>query len=53
MKVYSERWLNKLYEKINKRREELAEEYNVSESSIVWIGRDHFIVCKNEQMIRV
>ena len=53
MKVYSERWLNKLYEKINKRREELAEEYNVPESSIVWIGRDRFIICKNEQMIRV
>ena len=53
MKKYSEKWLNKLYEKINKRREELAEEYNVSESSIVWIGCDRFIICKNEQMIRV
>lgn len=53
MKVYSERWLNKLYEKVNKRRKEIAEEYSVPESAIVWIGGDRFIVCKNEQMIRV
>lgn len=54
MKIYSEKYLDKLYKKVNKKKTELAKEYNVSESAIVWIGNNHFIVvCKDEQMIRI
>ena len=42
MKVYSEKYLDKLYERANEQRKKLSEEYNVSESAIVWIGNNHF-----------
>lgn len=53
MKIYSEKYLDKLYERVNEQRKKLSEEYNVSESAIVWIGNNHFIICKNEQTIRI
>ena len=53
MKIYSEKYLDKLYERINEQRKKLSEEYNVSENAIVWIGNNHFIICKNEQTIRI
>ena len=44
---------DKLYEKVNKWRKELAESYGVNESAVVWIGNNHFIVVKDGKEIRI
>ena len=44
---------DKLYEKVNKRRKELAETYGVSENAVVWIGNNRFIVVKDGKCIRI
>lgn len=43
----------KMIEKARKDSEQLASEYNVSVSSIVWIGDNHYIVVKDGKEIRV
>ena len=40
-------------EKAAKDRIELAEEYGVSTSSIVWIGDNHYIVIKDGKEIKI
>lgn len=32
-------------EKARKKKKELAKQYNIDESKIVWIGEDNFILC--------
>lgn len=44
---------DKLYERVNKRRKELAETYDISESAVVWIGNNRFIVVKDDKEIRI
>lgn len=34
----------KQIQKAMKKKEELAKQYNVSVTSIVWVGHDHFII---------
>ena len=40
-------------EKAHKDRTELARQYDVSPSCVVWIGDNHYIVCKNGKEIRI
>ena len=40
-------------EKAQRDRTELAREYNVSLSSVVWIGDNKYIVIKNGKEIRI
>lgn len=42
-----------MIEKTLKDRQELAREYNVSPSSVVWIGDNHYIVVKDGKEIRI
>ena len=42
-----------MIEKAQKDRLELAKEYNVSPSCVVWIGDNHYIVIKDEKEIRI
>ena len=42
-----------MIEKANKDSEELAKEYNVSPSSIVWIGDNHYIIVKDGKEIKI
>ena len=44
---------DKLYERVNKWRKELAETYGVSENAVVWIGNNRFIVVKDGKEIRI
>lgn len=44
---------NKAIEKAMKTKNELAKEYNVSTSSIVWIGNNHYIIVKDGKEIRI
>lgn len=44
---------NVAIEKAIKDKKELAEQYGVSISSIVWIGDNHYIVVKNGEEIKV
>lgn len=44
---------NKAIEKAMKDKNELAKEYNVSTSSIVWIGNNHYIIVKDGKEIRI
>ncbi len=53
MEKYSEKHYDKLYEKVNKWRNELAKMYEVSASAVVWIGNNHFMVCKDNQTIKI
>lgn len=40
-------------EKAQKNRADLAEEYGVSVSSVVWIGDNKYIVVRNGEEIRI
>lgn len=40
-------------EKAQKDSIELAREYGVSRSCVVWIGDNHYIVCKDGKEIRI
>lgn len=42
-----------MIEKAEKDRMELAKEYDVSPSSIVWIGDNHYIVVKDGAEIKI
>lgn len=42
-----------MIEKAAKDKMELSSQYNVSVSSIVWIGDNHYIVIKNGKEIRI
>ena len=44
---------DKLFDLIRRKKQELAISYEVSESSIVFIGDNHFIVVKNGNEIRI
>lgn len=44
---------NVAIEKAEKDRIELAEEYGVSPSAVVWIGDNHYIVVKDGKEIRI
>lgn len=43
----------KAIEKAQRDRAELAEEYNVPESAIVWIGDNKYIIVKDGKEIRI
>lgn len=40
-------------EKAIKDKEDLAKEYDVETSSIVWIGNNHYIIVKDSKEIRI
>lgn len=42
-----------MIEKSHKDRQELAKQYNVSPSSVVWIGDNRYIVVKDGKEIRI
>lgn len=42
-----------LIEKAHKDSKELAKEYGVTPSSVVWIGDNHYIVVKDGKEIRI
>ena len=46
-------YLDKLQDKIQKDRTELALSYEVAETSIVYIGDNHYIVVKDGMEIRI
>ena len=45
--------VNKAIEKAKKEKETLAIKYNVSVSSIVWMGGNNYIIVKNGKEIRI
>ena len=47
------RMKNKAIEKAIRDKEMLAKEYSVSQSAIVWIGNNHYIIVKDGKEIRV
>lgn len=44
---------NVALEKARRDKREIAASYNVPETSIVWVGDNHYIVIKNGKEIRV
>ena len=46
-------FVHKIIDKAQKDRAKLAEEYGVSESSVVWLGDNKYIVVKNGVEIRI
>ena len=44
---------NKVIDKVVKDKAQLAIEYNVQTSSIVWIGNNHYIIVKDGKEIRI
>lgn len=42
-----------MIEKAHKDSKEIAKRYNVSPSSVVWIGDNHYIVVKDGKEIRI
>lgn len=45
--------INKWIEKARSDKEELARQYDVPTSAIVWIGDNHYIVVKDGKEIRI
>ena len=45
--------IEKILDKVQKDEEELSEVYGVPESSIVWIGDNHYMVVKYGESIRI
>ena len=45
--------LKATFDKVQKDRKELATSYKVAESSIVWIGDNHYIIMKDGKEIRI
>ena len=45
--------MDKIHNKVQKDKKELALSYEVSESSIVYIGNNHYIVVKDGMEIRI
>lgn len=44
---------DKVMEKVRRHKRELAENYNVPESAVIWRGNNNYIVVKDGQEIRI
>lgn len=46
-------WIDKRLEKIRQWKKELAEQYKISESAVIWKGGNKFIVVKDGKEIEI
>lgn len=43
----------KIIERANRNKKEFAALYDVSESNVIWLGNEQFIIIKNGEEIRI